>query len=310
MTISVIVPVLNEAARIDRCLRDLENRNFSEIVVVDGGSHDGTVELVKSHSRVHLVETKPGRGIQLDTGARAASGRVLLFLHADVTLPDRACEIIREILMMPNTVAGAFRTWTIAERSRGWRSVMLHLADIRSRYAALPYGDQGLFLTARNYRCVGGYPDLRSWKTWSFRAACGVTAECKSPSKVFGYRVDDLNLRRSSRRCWSIASQRSIDLASHRRPWLESTGLRASAPTSPAEFSTLVFSSWRARRATTHTVSAVTARPAMSRICSPPVRTRPGSSNAPAVLQGRRTIRCPAACPVPMRSRSLEIANA
>jgi len=87
---------------------------------------------------------------------------VLLFLHADVALPEDAIAQIRATLATPGTIAGAFRIWTVPdEPGRGpWWSPLLHLADVRSRYSRLPYGDQALFLSRAAFRDVGGFPDM------------------------------------------------------------------------------------------------------------------------------------------------------
>jgi len=129
--------------------------------VVDGGSRDGTDTLARERSGVRLVTAPRGRGPQLDAGARAARGRVLLFLHADARLPDGAVDLIRRTLAVPGVVAGAFRTRTVLDdpASRPWFRPLLPLADLRSHYTGLPYGDQALFCLASAYHQCGGFPD-------------------------------------------------------------------------------------------------------------------------------------------------------
>ena len=99
-----------------------------------------------------------GRGTQMNAGAVAASGDILLFLHADVTLPADAPSLIRTALADPGVVAGAFRTRTIAEGRHTWATRWLGLADLRSRYTRLPYGDQALFVRRDAFQRVGGFP--------------------------------------------------------------------------------------------------------------------------------------------------------
>ena len=96
----------------------------------------------------------------MNAGARRASGDVLLFLHADVRLPPDAVHQVGETLRDPATVAGAFRTWTVGSGGRTWLGPLLHLADLRSRWTSLPYGDQALFVRAEVFRRVGGFPEL------------------------------------------------------------------------------------------------------------------------------------------------------
>ena len=152
MKISVVMPVLDEEARIGACLEPLTG--FHEVIVVDGGSRDRTRALVLPPAR--LLEAPRGRGGQLNAGAAAATGEDLLFLHADVSLPKAAPALIERALADPATVAGAFRTWHIADDGRA--APWLHLADLRSRYTGLPYGDQALFVRREAFARAGGFP--------------------------------------------------------------------------------------------------------------------------------------------------------
>ncbi len=109
--ISVIIPVLNEAEAIIRCLSPLiGDPGRFEVIEVDGGSADGTVDLVRGVSGVRLILSgRPGRAAQMNAGARAASGDVLLFLHADTRLPEDAAPLILRSLEDPRAVGGRFR---------------------------------------------------------------------------------------------------------------------------------------------------------------------------------------------------------
>jgi rSAM/selenodomain-associated transferase 2 len=160
--ISVVMPVLNEAAQIGERLHELARFAFHEVIVVDGGSIDETRAIARRFPDVLLVEAPRGRARQMNEGARRATGDVLLFLHADVSLPADAASHIRRALAHPGTAAGAFRTWTVADEGtpRPWWSPLLHLADLRSRYSRLPYGDQALFLRREVFRDAGGFPEI------------------------------------------------------------------------------------------------------------------------------------------------------
>jgi rSAM/selenodomain-associated transferase 2 len=159
-SISVVIPVLNEEKQLATCLRQLEScAGIAEILVVDGGSTDCTVEIALSLHRVRVLIAPRGRASQMNTGAFAAQGDVLLFLHADARLPPTASEWIARALSDPTVTAGAFKTWTVCDEERSWLSPLLHLADLRSRYSGLPYGDQALFLRAETFRALGGFPD-------------------------------------------------------------------------------------------------------------------------------------------------------
>lgn len=159
MRLSVIVPVLDEERVIDERLTELEHLGLHEILVVDGGSRDGTLAAVARHPRVQASSARRGRAWQMNAGAALATGDVLLFLHADVALPSDALSHVERALADPRVVGGAFRTWTVADRpTRLGR--LLHLADLRSRYSSLPYGDQALFVRASIFRALGGFPEI------------------------------------------------------------------------------------------------------------------------------------------------------
>lgn len=158
--VSVVIPVLDEEARIERQLRALtEQGSWHEVVVVDGGSRDRTVERARGFRGVRVIESPRGRALQMNAGARAATGDVLLFLHADVELPPDAREQVTAALADPATVAGGFRTWTVEDGRSSRLGPLLHLADLRSRYTGLPYGDQAIFVRAGVFERIGGYPD-------------------------------------------------------------------------------------------------------------------------------------------------------
>lgn len=164
MRVSVIIPVLNEERRIGALLDELTaTHRFDELLVVDGGSSDRTVALARAHAGVRVLSAPRGRAHQMNAGAAYASADVLLFLHADVRLPKDAVGHVRRVLSDPRVVAGAFRTWTVCDdpdAPRRWLAPLLHLADVRSRVASLPYGDQALFVRAHAFRRAGGFPAI------------------------------------------------------------------------------------------------------------------------------------------------------
>ena len=160
MRLSIVIPVLDEAQRIgERLLEVRALAGVDEIVVVDGGSHDGTVDIARRIPSVRVLEAPRGRGPQMNVGARAARGDVLLFLHADVSLPPDATTWVARALAEPGVVAGAFRVRTRADGGRNWLGPLLRLADVRSRLTRLPYGDQALFVRRETFERAGGFPD-------------------------------------------------------------------------------------------------------------------------------------------------------
>lgn len=159
-TISVVMPVLDEERRIGAALADLATLDgVHEVIVADGGSTDRTVEIARA-AGARIVTAPRGRGPQLNAGAAVAVGDILLFLHADTTLPSDAARHIGRALARPEVIAGAFRTWTIADEPRPWFAPLLHLADLRSRITRYPYGDQAMFVRTSAFRAAGGFPDL------------------------------------------------------------------------------------------------------------------------------------------------------
>ena len=162
MRVSVVIPTLNEARRIRGCLDNVQRiGGVHECIVVDGGSEDATVELARAHGTAVVMSAPRSRARQLNAGASRATGDALLFLHCDVALPAGAIDAVRATLAKPTVVAGAFRTWHVPERAVSGRfRAALHLADLRSRYSGLPYGDQAMFMTRQLFQRVGGFPDL------------------------------------------------------------------------------------------------------------------------------------------------------
>jgi rSAM/selenodomain-associated transferase 2 len=162
--VSVVVPVLDEEALIERCVGALSA--FCppwELLVVDGGSADATLERATRATAAvegRVLRAERGRGAQLNAGARVARGDVLLFLHADVTLPADAPAWIERAFADQRVVAGAFRTRTVSEAGVHVLSPLLRIADVRSRVSRLPYGDQALFVRRAEFEEVGGFPEI------------------------------------------------------------------------------------------------------------------------------------------------------
>lgn len=155
--LSVIVPVLNEAATLATTLAPLQNQPGLEVIVVDGGSQDDTIDRARQQG-VRVLSAAPGRAVQMNAGAAVARGEVLLFLHGDTQLPIGFDRWIKTTLAQPGVVAGAFQL-AIAARLAGLRWVEWGV-NLRSRWGQLPYGDQAIFLGRATFQQIGGFPEL------------------------------------------------------------------------------------------------------------------------------------------------------
>jgi rSAM/selenodomain-associated transferase 2 len=160
---SVIIPVLNEAESIETCIA-AARRDYApdevEILVVDGGSTDGTPDRVRGDLRSHavtLLRSPRGRAVQMNRGAAASRGEVLVFCHADSHLPAGWREAVIGALSRPGVSGGTFQTLILPETS--W------LLRLRNRMPHPPrwkemHGDQAQFLTRATYERIGGFPEL------------------------------------------------------------------------------------------------------------------------------------------------------
>ncbi len=156
MRLSIVVPVLNEAAGIAAALAPLQALRDAghEVIVVDGGSTDATPALAAPLAD-RVIAAPRGRARQMNAGAANASSDVLLFLHADTRLPDDALAAIEAA--MRRYAWGRFDVH-IAGRSR-WLPVIATLMNLRSRRTGIATGDQAIFVTRAAFDAVDGYPD-------------------------------------------------------------------------------------------------------------------------------------------------------
>jgi len=157
MVLSVIIPTLNEEERIAALLSLLRSTDPTlELIVADGGSTDGTLDQARLLARV--LSSPQGRARQMNTGARAARGQVLWFLHADCRPHPESPEAIRRALRDPRVVAGAF-AYSLDAPGAIYR-LSEALSNRKNRLLHLLYGDMGIFVRAEVFRGIGGYADL------------------------------------------------------------------------------------------------------------------------------------------------------
>ncbi|MCP4626796.1 MAG: DUF2064 domain-containing protein [bacterium] len=163
--ISVIIPTLNEAEVIEPTIFNLKKYQHTEIIVVDGGSRDQTVDLARSMG-ARVLTSAPSKAAQMNVGAAHAAGDVLLFLHADTILPENFENRVLAALARQDIRAGAF-SLGIASGASGLRFIE-RAANWRSRFLQMPYGDQALFVTRQLFHEIGGYPDYPIMEDFEF----------------------------------------------------------------------------------------------------------------------------------------------
>lgn len=159
MRLSVVVPVLNEAKRVRACLDRLQplRARGHELIVVDGGSGDGTPAL--AHGLADCVLQSPrGRALQMNAGAAQANGDVLLFLHADTRLPDDALRQLDAVWVAGADLWGRFDVRI--EGRHAMLAVVACMMNLRSRLTRVCTGDQCLFAATPLFRRAGGYPAI------------------------------------------------------------------------------------------------------------------------------------------------------
>jgi rSAM/selenodomain-associated transferase 2 len=158
-TISVVIPALDEELLLPRCLASLENQIEHGLVVVDGGSHDRTIDLAESAGALVVRSPRANRGLQLNLGARRARSDVLLFLHADCCLPPGALAAVEALLSSRADVVGGCFTMRLDSRSPLCR-VASWGGDLYHRTGRPLFGDRAVFVRRDAFEAVGGFREL------------------------------------------------------------------------------------------------------------------------------------------------------
>lgn len=161
MRISVIIPCYNEVEGIIGCIESATRDYNVEIIVCDGGSRDGTLELISSLKSCIVLKGSTTRAQCVVQGANAASGDILLFLHGDCELPNNYGLHVRLAVCDSSGIAGAFMFKPQSNKIKGLKSLILGLitlgTNLRSMYLQYPYGDQALFFRRDVYDRLGGF---------------------------------------------------------------------------------------------------------------------------------------------------------
>jgi rSAM/selenodomain-associated transferase 2 len=158
--LSIIIPVLNEQLQINAAIEQVKAQRFDgayEIIVVDGDPQGGTIRAIRDKT-VTCIAGSSGRGRQMNAGARAGRGDILLFLHADTRLPPDGLTNVCRVLDDGQYVGGAF---DLGIDSGRW--ILRHIAarsSRRSRGSRIPYGDQAIFIRKNYFEKIGGFEDI------------------------------------------------------------------------------------------------------------------------------------------------------
>jgi len=157
--LSIVLPVLDEAGHLEAVLAELaRDCPGADIVVVDGGSRDGSLDIAARLPGVRVVSSLRGRARQMNRGATASTGDVLLFLHADALLPAGAADAIEQALRDPRVAYGRFDV--TFDNPRAVFRMIAGLMNFRSRLTGICTGDQGIFVRRAAFERLGGYPEI------------------------------------------------------------------------------------------------------------------------------------------------------
>ncbi len=162
MKVSIITPVLNEEDNIDKFIEQLYSLDtsgiISEVIVVDGDEEGSTIGTISFEWEKLLTMVSPkGRAFQMNVGAGAATGEVLLFLHADTLIPVDGLASI-EAYLKKGIDCGAFSFSTDSKHL--FLKLVSFFTNIRSRMTKVPYGDQGIFMKKSVFDEIGGYSEI------------------------------------------------------------------------------------------------------------------------------------------------------
>ena len=168
MRMSVIIPALDEAAQIAAAIASARAASVGEVIVVDGGSGDATVESARVAGATVITAAR-GRARQMNAGAAAATGEVLLFLHADTRLPPGFDAAVDAALADPAVVGGRFDLRL--EPGSPFLDLTAALINLRSRLTGIATGDQALFVRRAVFEAMGGFEDIPLMEDVAFTRA-------------------------------------------------------------------------------------------------------------------------------------------
>lgn len=163
-SVSVIIPARNEAATIAAAALSARKAGADEVIAVDGESADGTPGAVRPVADA-VISSPPGRARQMNAGARASRGEILLFLHADTTMPEGSIASVKQAMKRDDLLGGAFSVrLAVSAGAPPLRKAALSLTsrmiNVRARLLRAYTGDQAIFLRREVFEGIGGYPEI------------------------------------------------------------------------------------------------------------------------------------------------------
>ncbi len=159
--ISIIIPTWNEEASLPETLAAIQAaapKIAHEVIVVDGGSTDQTVTIAREHGHKIVQSSTPDRAFQQNLGAAQASGTILWFLHADTWIPRSSLAQIESTMHQPEIVGGGFARQFRSASPFLW--LTCRLAQLRSQWFELYFGDQAIFVRATVFRELEGFREM------------------------------------------------------------------------------------------------------------------------------------------------------
>lgn len=205
MKISIVIPTIDEAAVVGQAVESAQQAGASEIIIVDGGSHDATCQVAEQLGAC-VISSKRGRAVQQNAGAGIATGDALMFLHADCRLPESGLDEIGHVLTASSQCVGGFFRQRIDHPGRMYRLIEAGNL-VRANVLKWAYGDQGVFVRSSVFADIGGFPEIAIMEDLYLMKRlkrCGHLACVNAPLLVSARRWQAQGVVRQTVRNWCL----------------------------------------------------------------------------------------------------------